>query len=1057
MRTGGFKNMNADQIIQCILAAMLKLEKSVNGIVEDQIVDGVVDKAPSQNVVHDALAAITANFSKFKIKLEDSFDYTAAEDLIGEDQVISISADGKASIMLVNNGLQSLTGINYDNITGNTLAEIPHPGKSYFIFNNTDNPIILKHNVGTASTVYKPFKFYNSEDMTLPPGGMAEFKLNDTTNTLDKVPGGAIVINDLTTGGTSDALSAEMGVFLKSLIDSIFQPDILISSVPPTRSGNTFTYPANQYEALISKTLRTNPAQFVTTIGVASTVDHKRIDLVYFRNDNVLVKIVGVESLTTAQRPTLPANAVGVSFFNIYGNTVSDPTTITDELSVQDSLGVEIFKASSYIRFKGVSFNAGAKQIEIDPLVPLSAFLDPIDGNDFTANLENVNKPFKTINALLNNLPVTTGETYTIYITGGTINITRRITPRNLKFVAYSDTALDFTNVMEDDGVTNANAVTNLSGVVTWTFENENISIVNNYVGVKYFSYANNEGRVIFKGTLNTLNWKSTSTENYRASINMYPSSNLKIINYYDSPQDTYGIVNPYPNTYLDIYIVNYFCEFGRAFSAGFSINLTVDNFRKLGVFDFIMYFSTNILNIKNIISTTNFTITPRVAYLNLSGVFSSFVTIDLVSSFTISGNVQNENQIINSYLAGDQYFKNFTGKVGLLNLYVTGRVFFENVNITTETYLAGRGYNHNIENCVDFKGFNAVTQINTSQNLFKTSGLGTGDPKPILLSIDTLTTNALTYGVLTNYVKRQSTFKEKLNEIVIRSKTDLINKTLSSSIKYVVDANLIFVSGEFIKIPAGGLDISGYGFDPSSISKNILNESIFISEVGGSGNLVSSNITYYPGLGSVFNLTDVNGSHAVELNDVNFQGVSGSSLGIINGYRQFTGTTCGLYGLTDGLTLEGDWSGFKLTNSNVIGFGASGTLFKKGASLVFSNRFYIDLNIQIATGSKICDFAEVNFTNDKSLQVVNCYAKINGVVNDATTSTTFPNITPYSSKAYFVNNIGIKNSNNMPYGISTANMQTYADDSAAAAGGIVAIGDTYIETSTGYFKKRLT
>lgn len=55
MISGGFKNMNADQIIQCILCAMLKLEKSIGGIVEDQIVDGVIDKAPSQNIVYDAI------------------------------------------------------------------------------------------------------------------------------------------------------------------------------------------------------------------------------------------------------------------------------------------------------------------------------------------------------------------------------------------------------------------------------------------------------------------------------------------------------------------------------------------------------------------------------------------------------------------------------------------------------------------------------------------------------------------------------------------------------------------------------------------------------------------------------------------------------------------------------------------------------------------------------------------------------------------------------------------------------------------------------------------
>lgn len=204
MITGGFKNMSADKIIQCILAAMLKLEQST-----------------------------AQNFARFKIKLEDSFDYTAAQSLVGEDQIIPLSADGKASIVLQNNGLISLNGVNYDNIINNSTAEIPHPGKPYFVFNGTDNPVTLNHNIGTPSNNYKPFWFYNGESMILPPGGMAEFKFNDANNTFDKVPGGAIVINDLTTGGASDALSAEMGVFLKSLIDSIYQPNTLISSVPP--------------------------------------------------------------------------------------------------------------------------------------------------------------------------------------------------------------------------------------------------------------------------------------------------------------------------------------------------------------------------------------------------------------------------------------------------------------------------------------------------------------------------------------------------------------------------------------------------------------------------------------------------------------------------------------------------------------------------------------------------------------------------------------------------------------------------------------------------------
>src|SRR5690606_7790416 len=103
-------------------------------------------------------------------------------------------------------------------------------------------------------------------------------------------------------------------------------------------------------------------------------------------------------------------------------------------------------------------------------------------------------------------------------------------------------------------------------------------------------------------------------------------------------------------------------------------------------------------------------------------------------------------------------------------------------------------------------------------------------------------------------------------------------------------------------------------------------------------------------------------------------------------------------------------------TNSNVIGFADTGTLFKKGSELEFSNRFYIDLNLQLQEGAIICDFEEANFINDKSLQVVNCYTKIDGDIDDSTTSDTFPNITPYSDKSYFVNNIGIQNSNLNPY-----------------------------------------
>lgn len=1056
MMPGGFKNMNSDQIIQCILCVMLKLEKSVEGIVEDQIVDGVTDKASSQNAVYDALESINTNFSRFKIKVEDSFDYTAAQNLVGENQIIAIPADGKASIVLVNNGLESLDGIDYTNITGNALAEIPHPGKPYFIFNNTDNSITLNHGIGTASATYKPFEFYNGEDMVLPPGGMAEFKLNDTTNTLDKVPGGATVINDLITGGTSDALSAEMGVFLKSLIDNIFQPDTLISGVPPTRSVNTFTYPANGYVALINKTVRTNPAQFITTINVAAT-DYKRVDLIWFKSDNTLVKTVGTESLTVAQRPDIPVGQVGVpvSFINVFGNVISDPTPITQEVSFQDIFGVERFKGD-FVRFDGVSFDPLTNLISINPLVPLSAYLDIVNGNDTTAALTNSNKPFKTIEKLISSLPASTGETYTIYITGGTIPILRRMPGRNLRFIAYTNTILDFTNCMENDGVTSAiRCLTDVGYIGTWTFENQNISIrCTSSATEKIFSWAagNLDTTVAVLGRLFDLRWFSPlSTTTAVFSCNT--GSDLQIMNVYDftstlgtllSVRGRITVTNLYKSSGTPIFL--------------FATDATITNIIKtnetLHNFNAVANGGTvNLLKLGTINKKGSFIITvSRVEFQN--SVLTD-IDVNLVAA-EISGRITSTTGIIRCEpFTGMPKFINYSGKIDYVIIWQTSKVYFENCIINTPGTLlyrqnAGGAQNSTIEQCVDFRGSNVIVQANTAVNLFGQGSAGL----PIAIKIEgKVDTNANTYGKNTSYVQATATFKEELKKIVIRSKYDLINKVLDTTLTYILDANITLLAGEFIRVPMG-LTFGGTGVRSSKVSKNVSGESIFIIETGGSGDLFMEKITIDSGAGSVFNITDATATtHAVELNDVNFENCS--SLGKISGYRQFTGTTCGIYNCLDGLTLEGAWSGFKLTNTNVTGFGAAGILFKKGASTTFSGRFFIDLNESITTGAVLCDFAPTNIINDKSFHVVNGFTKIGGILDPASTSLMFPNMPINSIKAYFVNNVGLINTDIDPYGISTVNMPVYANDAAAATGGL-AVGRTYIETATGYFKKRL-
>ena len=130
-----------------------------------------------------------------------------------------------------------------------------------------------------------------------------------------------ILVNDLTTGGTTKALTAEMGKVLKTAIDDIYQPDVLISSVAPARVGNTFTYPAGQYTYLINKVLRTLLANYIVTIDATVSTNLKRVDLIQAHADGTFSKKIGTENAIIAVRPEVDANCVPVSFINVFGNT----------------------------------------------------------------------------------------------------------------------------------------------------------------------------------------------------------------------------------------------------------------------------------------------------------------------------------------------------------------------------------------------------------------------------------------------------------------------------------------------------------------------------------------------------------------------------------------------------------------------------------------------------------------------------------------------------------------------------------------------------------------
>ncbi|MFW0737582.1 hypothetical protein [Flavobacterium sp. T12S277] len=922
--------------------------------------------------------------------------------------------------------------------------------------------------------------------------------LATTLSGLSVMVGGSIV--------STDSVLAAFGKIQKQIndvinsVNDIFQPNTLISALPATRLSNTFTFPAEGYTALISKTVRINPLAFVTTIAAAAT-DYKRVDLIYFKSDNTLAKIVGTESLTVAPRPDIPADSVAVSFINVFGNVISDPTPVTREISIQDTFGNERFTISNFIRFRGVSYFPNEKLIEIDSLNSNTVYVSTA-GNDITGEVENSKKPFLTLDKAIAAIKI------------------RQVNGVNWKIEFLTS------------GVYEVNDF----GTFAWWVETElNVEIVFKYARSRFVNYCvfkgNNLNLTLFPSLVEnafaiivsdstcTIDWDFNKLENkgvtagqpqvnrgiYFAScfIKNLSIKTISITGAQNGSSPLLCLNSPVNDYNINVYNYNV-GSFGSNSGSLFDLQFTTVLNSSISIFK-----TTSLSNINIFAGYSEYVLT-KIGSIDCTG----FVSIVAGRIEFLNGNVKNLTLDGVKYLTGKAtitYDVNHPSIQDKIRLAGTNRStgFFHVFKDLDLTFVKGAAdqssslpligmQNAALEcNNVSIKLLNGG--YNWNPNVFltiiKAATLGTallfkGDcffdcgtgsliqytdvfgnaADSVDLSTVTEAKNRGTIRLgsgqkistrydfeITDEKKDSIDYPNNKMSNTVRTETKnlLVNKALNPLDSFVVESVLTLTAGQFITIPAEGTTVGGNGVKVSKIKKNVAGEAIFKSVSGGCGDLFLKDITIDSGAGFVFDIKDIDGTHAIEFNDVNFENCS--SLGVWDGFRQFTGTTLGGYGCLDGITFKGSWSGFKLTNSNIMGFGASGTLFKAGLSLVFSNRFYIDLNLQIATGSIICDFAESNFVNNESLQVINCYNKVAGLIDDTTTGVTFPNITPYSQKAYFSGNKGIKNSNIVPYGINAGKLLSYADDTAAAAGGVVAIGDTYIESTKGYFKKRLS
>ncbi|PHS60773.1 MAG: hypothetical protein COB12_12740 [Flavobacterium sp.] len=246
-------------------------------------------------------------------------------------------------------------------------------------------------------------------------------------------------------------------------------------------------------------------------------------------------------------------------------------------------------------------------------------------------------------------------------------------------------------------------------------------------------------------------------------------------------------------------------------------------------------------------------------------------------------------------------------------------------------------------------------------------------------------------------------------NIVVVKQASDLAG-TLVSTTDYFIDG-IIDMGSQSIEVPAGGLNLSGYNFNVSQLVSTASSYTMFVSPIGGSGNLLGRDFSFdVSGASSqVYDLTGDTGFEAFELVRVNYNNCT--SLGTITGYRQGLETGTGRFGGKPELTLAGTWLGGYFIDTSIVRSLTDGayTLFKAGAGFVMNSRFRSNQNIDLPASASFLDFAPANFTNPSTLQLESCIITRAGVSDAGDTNLT-PNIAASDLESSWSSNNGLSN-----------------------------------------------
>lgn len=241
---------------------------------------------------------------------------------------------------------------------------------------------------------------------------------------------------------------------------------------------------------------------------------------------------------------------------------------------------------------------------------------------------------------------------------------------------------------------------------------------------------------------------------------------------------------------------------------------------------------------------------------------------------------------------------------------------------------------------------------------------------------------------------------------VVVVKEASQLSGTLDSSKVYLIDG-VIDMGSTQITVPEGGLVIRGFDFGVSGLTSSENSYTMFVSPGGGySGTLLMRDMfVTTSGTGSqVFDLDNQGNGGAVECTDFNF--VNCTSLGTLDAYRQGLFSNWAAIACSDGLTMEGTWSGgFAILTAIIVSAGTpfTGTLLKKGASLSVEGSIRSDINaLQLDATGAICDFEPANIVNDAGFRM--------SEVRSNPAATPFPNMPSTSVKARFSNSVGFRN-----------------------------------------------